>query len=99
LAIRALFENKRAPKRALKGNFFKSLKVPHYGVIKTLSAKNEVCKSISMTCSTYKRITEDKEENTPKWPKKGPQRAKNQNIGKQKIAFFSHVSRSTMPKN
>ena len=99
LAIRAVFENKRAPKRALKGHFFKSLKVPHYGVIKTLCAKNEVCKSISMTCSTYRRITKDKEENTPKWPKKGPQRAKNQNFEKQKIAFFSHVPRSTMPKN
>ena len=79
--------------------FLKSLKVPHYGVIKTLCAKNEVCKSISMTCSTYRRITKDKEENTRKWPKKGPQRAKNQNFEKQKIAFFSHVSRSTMPKN
>ena len=99
LAVRALFENKRAPKRALKGHFFKSLKVPHYGVIKTLCAKNEVCKSISMTCSTYRRITEDKEENTPKWPKKGPQRAKNQNFEKQKIAFFSHVPRSIMSKN
>ena len=65
-AIRAVFENKRAPKRALKGYFFKSLIVPHYGVIKTLCAKNEVCKSISMTCSTYRRITEDEEENTPK---------------------------------
>ena len=52
-----------------------------------------------MTCSTYRRITKDKEENTPKWPKKGPQRAKNQNFEKQKIAFFSHVPRSTMPKN
>ena len=41
-----------------------------------------------MTCSTYRRITEDKEENTPKWPKKGPQRAKNQNFEKQIIAFF-----------
>ena len=92
-------ENKRGPKRALKGHFFKSLKVPHYGVIKTLCAKNEVCKSISMTCSTYRRITEDKEENTPKWPKKGPQRAKNQNFEKQKIAFFSHVPRSIMSKN
>ena len=98
LAIRAVFENKRAlkgPQRA----FFKSLKVPHNGIIKTLCAKNEVCKSISMTCSTYRRITEDKEENTPKWPKKGPQRAKNQNFEKQKIEFFSHVPRSTMPKN
>ena len=71
-----------------KGIFLKSLEVPHYGVIKTLCAKNEVCKSISMTCSTYRRITEDIEENTPKWPKKGPQRAKNQNFEKQKIAFF-----------
>ena len=99
LAIRAVFENKRAPKRALKGHFFKSLKVPHYGVIMTLWAKNEACKSISMTCSTYRRITEDKEENTPKWPKKGPQRAKNPNFKKQKIAFFCRVPRSTIPKN
>ena len=82
-----------------KGIFFKSLKVPHYGVIKTLCAKNEVCKSISMTCSTYRRITEDKEENTPKWPKTGPQRAKNPNFEKQKNAFFSHVPRITQPKN
>ena len=57
--------------------FFKALKLPNYGVIKTLCAKNKVCKSISMTCSTYRRITKDKEENTPKWPKKAPQRAKN----------------------
>ena len=99
LAIRAVFENKRAPKRTLKGHFFKQVKVPHNGIIKTLCAKNEVCKSISMTCSTYRRITKDKEENTRKWPKKGPQRAKNQNFEKQKIAFFSHVPRSTMPKN
>ena len=61
-----------------KGICFKSLKVPHNGIIKTICAKNEVCKSISMTCSTYRRITKDKEENTRKWPKKGPQRAKNQ---------------------
>ena len=52
-----------------------------------------------MTCSTYRRITKDKEENTRKWPKKGPQRAKNQNSEKQKIAFFSHVQRSTILKN
>ena len=88
LAIRALFENKRAPKRAFKVYLFKSLKVPHNGVIKTLCAKIEVCKSINMTCSTYRRITEDKEENTPKWPKKGPQRAKNPIFEKQKIASF-----------
>ena len=88
LAIRAVFDIKRAPKRALKGHFFKSLKVPHYGVIKTLCAKKKVCKSISMTCSTYRKITKEKEENTRKWPKKGPQRAKNPNFEKQKIAFF-----------
>ena len=41
-----------------------------------------------MTCSTYRRITEDKEENTRKWPKKGSQRAKNPNFEKQKIEFF-----------
>ena len=98
LAIRAVFENKRALLGALKGHFFKSLKVPHNGVIKPFCAKIEVCKSISMTCSTYRRITKDKEENTRKWPKKGSQRAKTQNFEKQKIAFFPHVPRSTMPK-
>ena len=71
-----------------KGIFFKSLKVPHNGVIKTLCAKNQVCKSIGVTCSTYRRFTKDKEENTRKWPKKGPQRAKNQNFEKQKMIFF-----------
>ena len=88
-AIRALFENKRAPKRTLKGHFFKSLKVPHYGVIKILCAKNEVCKSISMTCSTHRRITKDKEENTRKWPKKalkGPKIIISKN---KKCVFFS----------
>ena len=91
LVIRTLFENKKAPKRAFKGHLFKSLKAPHYGVIKTLCAKNEVFKSISMTCSTHRRITKDKEENTPKWPKKGPQRAKNQNFEKQKIYVFKKL--------
>ena len=52
-----------------------------------------------MDYSTYRRFTKDKEENTRKWPKKGPQRAKNQNFEKQKIAFFSHVPRSIMSKN
>ena len=70
-----------------------------YGVIETLYAKNQVCKSIGMTCSTYRRFTKDKEESTRKWPKKGPQRAKNQNFEKQKIAVFSHVPRSIMSKN
>ena len=94
-----LFLKIKGPLKGPQRAFFNSLKVPHYGVIKTLCAKNEVCKSISMTCSTYRRITKDKEENTPKWPKKGPQRVKNPNFEKQKIAFFSHVPRSTMPKN
>ena len=97
LAFRALFENKRAPKRGRNANFQKSLKIPRNGVIKTLCAKNQVCKSIGVTCSTYRRFTKDKEENTRKWPKKGPQRAKNQNFEKQKIA--SHVPRSIVPKN
>ena len=51
-----------------------------------------------MTCNMYRRITKDKEENTRKWQKKGPQRAKNQNFEKQKIAFFYHDPRSIMPK-
>ena len=77
-----------------KGIFFKSLKAPHNGIKKTLCAKNKVCKSISMTCSTYRRITKDKEENTPKWPKKGPQRAKNQNFEKQKIKTLTSSGRT-----
>ena len=88
LAFRALFENKRAPKRVRNANFQKSLKTPRNDVIKTLCAKNQICKSIGATCSTYRRFTKDKEENTRKWPKKGPQRAKNQNFEKQKNAFF-----------
>ena len=76
----------------------KSLKTPRNGVIKTLCAKNQVCKSIGVTCSMYRRFTKDKEENTRKWPKKGPQRAKNQNFEKQKNTFFSHIPRSIMPK-
>ena len=96
LAIMAVFENKRAPKRALKGHVFKLLKVPHNGVIKTLCAKYEVCKSISMTCSTYRRITRDKEENTRKWQKKGPQRAKNQTFEKQKKLRFFLMSQGVL---
>ena len=61
------------------------LKVLRNGVIKTLCAKKQICKSISVTCSTYRSFTKDKEENTRKWSKKGPQRAKNQNFEKQKI--------------
>ncbi len=96
LDFRALFENKRAPKRGWNANFQKSLKVPRNGVIKTPCAKNQVCKSISMTCSTYRRFTKDKEENTPKWPKKGPQRAKNQNFEKQKKNRFFLMSQGVL---
>ena len=88
LTIRAVCENKMAPKRVRNANFQKSLKTPRNGVIKTLCDKNQVYKSIGVTCSTYRRFTKDKEENTRKWPKKGPQRAKNQNFEKQKIVFF-----------
>merc|ERR1712110_973658 len=66
LAFRALFENKRAPKRGRNANFRKSLKIPRNGVIKTLCAKDQVCKSIGVTCSTYRRFTKNKEENTQK---------------------------------
>ena len=48
------FENGRAPKRGRNANFQKSLKTPCNGVIKTLCAKNQVCKSICVTCSTYR---------------------------------------------
>ena len=99
LAFRALFENKRAPKRGRNANFQKSLKIPHNDVIKTLCAKDQVCKSIGVTCSTYRRFTKDKEGNTRNWPKKGSQRAKNQNLEKQKIDFFSHVPRSVIAEN
>merc|ERR1711947_30962 len=74
LAFRALFENKRAPKRGRNENFQKSLKIPRNGVIKTLCVKDQVCKSIIATCSPYRRITKDKEEKTRKSPKKGPKR-------------------------
>ena len=84
LTFRALFENKRTPKKGRNANFQKSLKSLRNGVIKTLCAKYQVRKSIGVTCSTYRRFTKDKEENTQKWPKKGPQRAKNQNFEKQK---------------
>ena len=77
LAFRALFENKRAPKRGRNANFQKSLKNPRNGVIKTLCVKDQVCKSIIATCSPYRRITKDKEEKTRKRPKKGPKRPKN----------------------
>ena len=86
-------------KGPLKGHFFKSLKVPHYGVIKTLCAKNEVCKSISMTCSTYRRITKDLKrkilQNDRKRALKGPKII----ISKNKTnVFFTHVPMSIMPK-
>ena len=57
------------------------------------------CKSIGVTCSTNRRFTKDIEENTRKWPKKGPQRAKNQNFEEQKIAVRSDVPMSIMSKN
>ena len=88
LAFRALFENKRAPKRGRNANFQKSLKTPRRGVIKTLCAKNQVFKSVGVTCSTYRRFTKDKEENTRKWPKralKGPKMGISKN---KKIRFF-----------
>ena len=72
LAFRALFENKRAPKRGRNANFQKSLKTPRNGVIKTLCAKNQVCKSIGVTCSTYRRFTKNKVENDRKRALKGP---------------------------
>ena len=85
LAFRALFENKRAPKRGRNANFQKSLKTPRNGVIKTLCAKDQVCKSIGVTCSTYRRFTKDKEENTRKRALKGPKIRISKN---NKIVFF-----------
>ena len=55
------------------------MKSPRDTDIKTICAKNEDCKFLGMTFSTYRRITKDKEENTRKGPKNSPQRAKNQN--------------------
>ena len=40
LAFRALFENKRAPKRGRNANFQKLLKVPHNGVINSVGQIN-----------------------------------------------------------
>merc|ERR1711947_58540 len=57
LSFRALFENKKAPKRGRNAIFQKLLKVLRNGVIKTLCAKNQVCKSIGVTCNTYRRFT------------------------------------------
>ena len=56
LAFRALFENKRGPKRGRNANFLKSLKVPRNGVVKTLCAKNQVCKSIGARTEDLERI-------------------------------------------
>ena len=70
--------------------------VPSNGVLKTLRAKNEVCKS----CSTYEGVARDGEENARKWPEKGPQRAKYQNFERTKHVFFSYIPRNTtIPKN
>ena len=99
MAFRALFENKRAPKRGRNAKFQKLLKTLRDGVIKTLCAKNQICKSIGATCSTYRRFTKDKEENTRKWLKKGPQRAKNQNFEKRKKNFFSIALKNMFSKN
>merc|ERR1712208_11603 len=90
LAFRVLFENNRAPKWGRNANFQKSLKNPRNGVIKTLCAKNQVCKSIGVTCSTYRRFTKDKEENTRKWPKKGPQSGQKSKFRKTEKNLFSH---------
>ena len=63
------------------------------------SAKDQVCKLIGVTCSTYRRFTKDKEENTRKWLKKGPQRAKNQNFEKRKKTFFPIALKNIYSKN
>ena len=95
LAFGALFENKRAPIRGRNANFQKSLKLPHNGVLKTLCAKSQVCKSIGMTSSMYRRITNYKEEDTRKWPQMGL-REPEFKILKNKN---KNVPRSTVPKN
>ena len=51
-------------------NFKKSLEV----------LPNDVIKALGKTCSTYRIITKNKVENTRKWPKKCPERTKNQNL-------------------
>ena len=88
LAIRAVFENKRAPKRALKGHFFKSLKVPHNGIIKTLCAKNEfVSPSVWLVARTeeLQKIKKKILENGRKRALKGP---KIQVLKNKKLRFF-----------
>ena len=51
LAFKALFENKRAPKRGINASFQKSLKIPQSWCHKD-SVRKIVCRSIGMTCST-----------------------------------------------
>ena len=84
LAFRALYENKRVPRNA---HFQKSLKVLRNGVIKTLCAKNQVCKSIGVTCSTSRRFTKVKEENT-QMAEKGPSKSQKSKFRKKKLRFF-----------
>ena len=79
----------RAPKRSRNENVKKSFKAPGNGVIKTLCAKNQVCKSIDVTCSTYRRFTKDKEENTRKWPKRALKGPKIKIKKEKKMCFFS----------
>ena len=98
LAFRALFGNKGPLKGAEMQIFQKSLQIPRNSLIKTPCAKDQVCKSIGVTCSTYRRFTKDKEENYSKMAEKGPSKGQKSKFPKKKNRFLSHVPRSIMSK-
>jgi len=87
LAFRALFENKRASKRGRNANFQKSLKIPHNGVIKTLCAKDQVCKWVWLVARTedLQRIKKKILQNGRKRALKGPKTKISKN---KKLRFF-----------
>ena len=85
LAFRALYENKRVPRNA---HFQKSLKVLRNGVIKTLCAKNQVCKSIGVTCSTQRNLQSIKKKILENGRKRALKEPKIKFSKKQKIVLF-----------
>ena len=83
----ALFENKRGR----NAYFQKSLKYPGNRVIKTHCAKNQVCKSIGVTCNTHRKFTKDKEEYYSKMGEKWPTNGQKLKFTKtKKCVFFSY---------
>ena len=66
---------------------------------KIMSICPQLCLLAFRALLEKRACTEDLQRIKKKILEKGPQRAKNQYFEKQKIAFFSHVPRSIMPKN